>query len=98
VQVIDLSRGGALLEAAHPFRPGANVEVQFERDDQRVRLAARVLRCVVFAVHPERGLTYRAALAFNQACELVRETRTRGGYDIPNTGGVFRVRGQKGSK
>ena len=84
VQVVDVSTGGALLEAARPLRPGADVEVQFERADIRIRMAATVVRCGVTAIDPERGLTYRAAVAFNESFEWAREEATRGGYDVPD--------------
>jgi hypothetical protein len=46
-------------------------------------VTARVVRCVVAALHPETGVTYRAALAFNESCDWVREAATRGGYGLP---------------
>jgi len=84
VRVVDVSAGGALLEAARPLRPGADVEVQFERADIRVRVSATVVRCGVTAIDPERGPTYRAAVSFNDAFEWVREDGTLGGHGVPS--------------
>ena len=71
--VIDVSAGGALVEAGRPLRPGSQVEVQMESVDRRGRLAARVVRCTVAAIHPESGVTYQAALSFNESCDWVCE-------------------------
>lgn len=84
VLVVDVSVGGALIEAARPLRPGADIEVQFERAGRRVRVSATVVRCGVAAIDPERGPTYRAAVAFNEPCELVREGATRDGHGVPD--------------
>jgi hypothetical protein len=69
VHVVDVSTGGALLEAARPLRPGAAVEVQFERTEGRVRISATVVRCGIAAIDPEHGPTYRAAVAFTETLE-----------------------------
>lgn len=84
VRVVDVSAGGALLEAARPLRPGADVEVQFEREDRRVRLSATVVRCGVTAIDPERGPTYRAAIAFAHTFEWAREDATLNGHGVPD--------------
>ena len=82
VHVIDVSAGGALLEAARPLRPGSDVEVQFERDDRRVRVSATVVRCGITAIHAERGPTYRAAVSFNDPLDWLRKRRL-GGHGMP---------------
>lgn len=83
---MDVSAGGALLEAARPLRPGAGVEVQFERADGRVRLSATVVRCGVTALDPERGPTYRAGIAFANTFEWAREVATLDGQAVPDNG------------
>ena len=83
VSIVDVSAGGALLEAARPLRPGADVELQFERADGRVRMSARVLRCGVSALHPERGPTYRAAVSFSESFDWAREVTTPYGQGVP---------------
>jgi PilZ domain len=83
VRIVDVSAGGALLEAARPLRPGSHVEVQFERAHARVRMAGRVVRCGVTAIDPEAGLTYRAGVAFNETFEWAREDATLDGYEMP---------------
>jgi hypothetical protein len=81
--IIDLSACGALVEAWRPLRPGSHVEVQLETEAQRAMVAARVVRCAVAAIDAESGVTYRAALSFNETCDWVRELLTPGGYAIP---------------
>jgi PilZ domain len=84
VHVVDVSVAGALLESGRPLRPGTDVELQFERADRRVRIAATVVRCGVTALHPERGATYRAAVSFSETLEWVREEATLDGHALPD--------------
>lgn len=81
--VIDLSACGALVEAGRPLRPGSYVEVQLETDAGRGTIAARVVRCAVAAIDAESGVTYRAALSFNDTCDWVREALTPEGHAVP---------------
>jgi hypothetical protein len=80
--VIDLSACGALVEGGRPLRPGSYVEVQLETDASRGTVAARVVRCAVAAIDSESGVTYRAALSFNDTCEWVREALTPAGHAV----------------
>jgi hypothetical protein len=80
--VIDISSRGALVEAGRPLRPGSHLEVQLERDTHTVMIRARVVRCVVAALDAN-GVTYRAALAFSESCEWVREPSTPAGNIVP---------------
>ena len=73
-----------MLEAPRPMRPGADVEVQFERSDRRVRMTGTVVRCGVCALDPDRGPTYRSAIAFAGTFEWTREGGTHGGYRLPD--------------
>jgi hypothetical protein len=80
--IIDLSVRGALVEGLRPLCPGVRVEVHLECDAQRAMVGARVLRCAVAAIDAESGVTYRAALAFSELCEWIREAATPSGYDL----------------
>ena len=80
--VIDVSASGALVEGGRPLRPGSDIEVQLEGDARSGMVAAHVTRCSVAALHGESGITYRAALVFNQACDWVREILTPKGYPL----------------
>jgi hypothetical protein len=84
VMVVDVSAEGVLLDAPTPLRPGAGVEVQFERSDHRLRVSGLVLRCRITALDPHRGPTYRAAIAFDRTFEWACEETSRDGYGLPN--------------
>lgn len=85
--IVNVSSRGALVEGQSPLRPGSRIEVQIESEVRRDMVAARVTRCVVAAIHPESGVTYRAALSFNESCDWVREVTTRAGYGVPTETG-----------
>ena len=84
LMVVDVSVSGALVEGGRPLRPGSDIEVQLESEARSGMVAAHVTRCSVAALHGEGGITYRAALAFNEACDWVREILTPKGYPVPN--------------
>jgi hypothetical protein len=74
VRLIDLSAGGALVEAARPLRPGAHVHLQLVTEARTFALAARVLRCAIWSLEPYDGVTYRGALRFEERCEQFWDT------------------------
>ena len=67
VEVIDLSSGGALLEARCRLLPGARVELQLELDERWYVTRGRVLRSRVARLDRLLGVAYRAAVAFDAA-------------------------------
>ena len=81
--IVDLSCGGALVEAGRPLRPGSHVDLHLETETGRAMVAARVVRCAVAAIDSESGVTYRAALCFRETCDWVREALTPG-HGIPS--------------
>ena len=76
VIVIDLSAGGALIQAPKPLPPGSRVHLHVTTAHGKVSLAAHVLRCAVWALDPETGVTYRGALKFDHRCEIAWEEGT----------------------
>jgi hypothetical protein len=84
VRVIDLSAGGALVQAAKPLRPGAKVHFQLTTADRAWALSGRVLRCAVWLVDPHAGVTYRGALQFEERCESLWEQQTHDGSEVPD--------------
>jgi hypothetical protein len=80
VTLIDLSAGGALVEAGRPLRPGGRVHLQFHRGTRRFTTAAKVLRCAVWALDAEAGVMYRGALEFENRCESLWEPEPRTGH------------------
>lgn len=85
VHVVDLSAGGALVQANRPLRPGARLHFHLVLRQQSFGLVAHVLRCAVWTLDPREGITYRGALQFETRCELFRETETQIGFAIPAT-------------
>jgi hypothetical protein len=84
VLVVDVSAGGALLDASMPLPPGADVELQFDKADQRLRISGTVVRCGVSGLDPHRGPTYRAAIAFDGTLDWAREVAPHGGNAVPD--------------
>ena len=103
VTLVDLSAGGALVEAGRPLRPGARVHLQFRRGARRFTLMAHVLRCAVWALDRDAGVRYRGALQFEHRCERLWEPEGRGGCDVhdvertepPAEGHILRFAGRR---
>ena len=67
VHVLDLSSGGALVEAGVRLMPGAPFVLHLVGvDDSRHTIRGIVLRCHVSAVDESAGVRYRAALGFDR--------------------------------
>jgi hypothetical protein len=81
VRVIDLSAGGALVQANRPLRPGARLHFQLVLRQRTFGLIARVLRCDVWALDSPEGITYRGGLQFEERCELFWEGNTLSASD-----------------
>jgi PilZ domain len=73
VRVVDISNGGVLVETASQIVPGAPVEIFLVAADQRWLVKGRIVRCRVSAIVPERGVRYRAAVAFNEPVSILDE-------------------------
>jgi hypothetical protein len=83
VRVVDLSAGGALVQAAQPLRPGARVHLQLVTTTRVFGLVAAVLRCAVWTLHAELGATYCGALQFEERWDAVWEVSTLDGSQMP---------------
>lgn len=77
VVLIDVSAGGALVEGSRPLRPGATIQLQIVSDGRTHGVVAHVLRCVVWSLDPDAGVTYRGALRFERNCELFQRASLR---------------------
>jgi PilZ domain len=73
VTLVDLSQGGALVEAARPLRPGGRVHLQLHRGARQFLVAAHIVRCAVFALGGDEGVVYRGAMRFEERCEELWE-------------------------
>jgi hypothetical protein len=76
VILIDLSASGVRIEGARPLRPDARVEVHLAVGTQRAVLPARVVRSLVAAIDRDQGITYQAALSFEQRFDWLCEQDT----------------------
>jgi hypothetical protein len=76
ITLVNVSRGGALVDSRRPLRPGARVLLQIATQDTALGLSAVVLRCAVRAVSPIDGVLYRGALKFDERRDVTRELRT----------------------
>ena len=74
VRVIDLSAAGAQVQTERPLRPGSRIHIRFVVQSCSVSIAAHVVRCSVWALHPEHGVTYRSALHFDERCIRLMES------------------------
>jgi hypothetical protein len=82
VCLVDLSAGGALVQAFRPLRPGARVHLQLVADARTVAVTAQVLRCAVWSLDPVDGVIYRGALQFEHRCEWPWGTGERQGHGV----------------
>ena len=69
VVLVDVSGGGALVQAPRPLRPGAKVHLQVTAGSHRLAIPAQVVRCAVWSLHPLEGVFYRGALQFDERVE-----------------------------
>jgi len=83
VLLVDLSAGGALVEASRPLRPGARVHLQLVMEARTFAMVARVVRCAVWSLAPYDGVIYRGALMFEDRCEDFWESRRHAGSAVP---------------
>lgn len=87
ITLIDVSAGGALVQAPRPLRPGARVHLQIGIASRRVAIAAHVLRCAVWSLDPLDGVTYRGALKFDQRVDWQWADPTRRVQAVPEHDG-----------
>jgi hypothetical protein len=69
VQLVNVSRSGALLEGNSRMRPGMRVTLQVKETDQAALVCGRVIRCSIVSV-AEGALRYRFAVAFDKPIDF----------------------------
>ena len=87
VSLVDVSRGGALVEGPRPLRPGARVHLQVTTAARTFSIEAQVLRCAVWILDPVDGVRYRGALRFEHRIEWTWAEASRAGYHVPESNG-----------
>ena len=80
VTLIDVSAGGALVDADHRLLPGSCVELQVESENRSASVRGRVVRCAVVRVRPD-AVSYRGAIAFDRHLPWFVDGD---GYDVPD--------------
>jgi hypothetical protein len=79
-QVLNLSRGGALIETDWRLMPGARADVQIGDAAAALVVSGRIVRCHVALLERSR-VRYRAALAFDQQLPVWELTTPAGSGD-----------------
>jgi hypothetical protein len=69
VIVVNLSRGGVLLETVSRVRPGSRVEVVLPVTTGLVTATGQVVRAWVAGIDRDQGVRYRVAVAFDHEVE-----------------------------
>jgi hypothetical protein len=64
-ELVDVSDGGALVEAGSRLAPGTNVLLHFLGSDGQ-RVAGQVLRCAVYSFDDRQAVRYRGAVKFSE--------------------------------
>jgi hypothetical protein len=82
VSIIDLSSGGALLQASRPLRPGMQVHLQVVTSERSVSVTGHVVRCAVWSLEGDE-IMYRGAVRFDRPIESWWEAETQVGSSVP---------------
>jgi hypothetical protein len=77
VDVIDLSPQGLQVQSLRALRPGSRVQVRLVVGELTMTVGATVLRCAVWALDAEDGLTYRGGLRFDETRQAFWEEQAR---------------------
>ena len=83
VIVVDLSRGGALVEGVWRLRPGARVDLQLHIRAGGALVRGRIERCYVASLNQPGGVRYRAAIRFDSCVAVVPPEDLLRGYSLP---------------
>jgi hypothetical protein len=80
--IIDICPGGASIEVPYRLLPGAAVELQLDRDGQRIDVKGRIVRCAVVRLRSS-SVTYRAAIAFDAERTARLDAFVSAGHQFP---------------
>lgn len=84
IVIVNISRGGALIEGPQPMRPGTRVMLQIVTPASAFGLSALVVRCGVGALSANDGVIYRGALRFDERRDWASELKPD--RDVVSTG------------
>ena len=74
VAVVDVSRGGILIECGVRLPPGTGRQLELHNLDGLLRVRGRVVRCEVTSVARDR-LWYRVAFAFSNNVDFITDEK-----------------------
>jgi hypothetical protein len=77
VRLLNLSSGGALVEAGVRLMPGSPFVLHLTGVESHHTIRGTVLRCHVSALQQEDGVRYRAALVFDRHFRVPEHTAIR---------------------
>ena len=83
LSLVDISSGGALVDARVQLKPGANITLEMTASGRLVEISSDVLRCGILTL--QGAATYRGAFVFTQTLALADLARAQ------LTGGIDRV-------
>jgi hypothetical protein len=83
VSLVDVSAGGALIEAGHRLLPGACLELHLRREAADEVMRGRVLRSSVARLCGN-AVSYRGAVAFERALSWFAD-EAPSGYSLPGS-------------
>ena len=84
VIVVNLARGGTLVESRFRFRPGSMVDVLLHQGGIAHALRARITRCLVATLDDPAGVRYRTALRFETPIAAESPRTLLDGYVLPD--------------
>lgn len=84
VIVVNLARGGTLVESRFRFRPGSMVDVLLHQGGIAHALRARITRCLVATLDDPAGVRYRTGLRFETPIAVEAPRMLLDGYVLPD--------------
>lgn len=92
--LVDVSGGGALIESVRRLLPGAAVELQLDREHERINVRGTIARSAVSRLHPSI-VWYRGAVVFETVLPGFPSVASDGYSVLPHvrrSAAPFRVR------
>ncbi len=90
VSLVNVSDGGALVEAGSRLAPGTSVLLQFI-GQEGTRVRGQVLRCAVFTLADGRSVTYRGAVKFSEPLSEFFERAAGGTRELARVEGTVEI-------
>ena len=89
-QIVNVSDGGALVEAGSRLAPGTNVLLHFLGSGGE-RVTGEVLRCAVFSFDDRQSVRYRGAVRFSEPLSQFFERAANPDAALPEVSGTVDI-------